>query len=185
MGSAAFDIYRLVNFLPSQHNLPISKSIIQVRGNISHRFSSVTPSHSRGRPMALAFFQQAIIMILLYGSGIHRPGSRSVIHGKATLSISTILQFIPLSPLSLPHLSITMFASGDSQIDEPSPSSSIHLAWNVSHSFWMASASSAKMMRRSRSGQYQRTSIQRRVSILDSYITIRASLVQILVITTA
>jgi hypothetical protein len=109
MGSAAFDIYRLVNFLPSQHK-PISKYIIQVRGNISHRFLSVTPSHSRGRPMALAFFQQTIMTL-------HRPGSRSVIHGNAALSTSTILQFIPLAPLSLPHLSITMSASGDSQID--------------------------------------------------------------------
>ena len=48
-------------------------------------------SHSHGRPMAHAFSREVPALIPQYGSGIHRPGSRSVIPGTAIITRSTSL----------------------------------------------------------------------------------------------
>jgi hypothetical protein len=79
-----------------------------------------------------------------------------------------------------------MSVFGGSQIDKPLPSSSTHPRQTLLLSPWTVSTSSAEaMIKRSQSGQYQRTPIQRRVSIFDSCTTIRLSFVQILAIMTA
>lgn len=85
--STVFGIRRLANILPSRQ-IPISQFIIHAQGTAS-QISQVTEEityRSRGCPMAHAFSQGAVITIPAYGSGMHQPGSRLMIPGKAILT---------------------------------------------------------------------------------------------------
>src|ERR1700710_2627194 len=89
--STAFSFPRLVNFLQLPQRL-ISKYGTHARGSALQNSRQLSmkqsTTHSHGRLTANTFFQQALDLILPYGSGMHRHGSKLEIPGVVILTRS-------------------------------------------------------------------------------------------------